>query len=101
MVSQVAAGFIGTGFVSLISLPGGSSKPDRIVQLDDNSGANPGGALRFFGLPEMVASTNNGDGITYLNTFGWPVAKAMGVARDANLKPSLNPTIGFTAFPPY
>jgi hypothetical protein len=105
LVNQVAAvTYAGGNFMSLIPL--NPSAPDQppvtLVPLGvvPAGSQNPTtyGAVSFYGLPELVASTNNGTGIIFFNTALFPNATVLSVAADANLQPSALPTIGFTVF---
>jgi hypothetical protein len=103
MQDQVAIGSLTYTFVQLLSISGAAVDPDQFT-LSTNDNANPGGALKFNGLPLLVASTNNGAGVILFNTEGWPnmqgnTPQPLGVA-NVNLNSTLYPTIGFTSFWP-
>jgi hypothetical protein len=102
-VVQVAAGNFGTSSVSLITF-GSPSAPDGEVEVSNGAGADPGGALAFYGLPNLFAGTNDGEGVTWFNTMTWPNWPPSGVpkvsvAKKANLAPASVSTLGVAAFP--
>jgi WD40 repeat protein len=96
--AQIAAGFIGSGSIALITAsPSGAG---QTVQIWSGPGPNPGGALAFFGLPYLFASSVTGSTVTVLNEFVWPSTTVLGVASGVSLAQSEQPTLGATAFNP-
>jgi hypothetical protein len=95
----VAANFSGGNFVTLTNFGDQTgSPPFSQTTVGSAAGADPGGALRFFGGHYLVAQTNNGSGVTLLNVSNWQSPSLVGIAERANLNPGLSPTIGLTAF---
>jgi WD40 repeat protein len=96
--AQIAAGNIGSGSVALITAsPSGAG---QTVQVWSGQGPNPGGALAFFGLPYLFASSVTGSTVSVLNELVWPSTSVLGVASGVSLAQSLQPTLGATAFNP-
>jgi WD40 repeat protein len=96
--AQIAAGSIGSQSVSLIDTSPQSNSSTALIW--NGPGPNPGGALRFFGLPYLFASSVSGSTVTLLNTLGWPNGPTLSVAVGVNLAQSEQPTLGATAFNP-
>jgi hypothetical protein len=99
--AEIAAGSIVTGEVILLTAPppspGGNSNS---VWIYEGQGPNPGGALAFFGLPFLFASSVTGSTVTMLDAFAWPNVTTAGVAGGVSLAQSEQPTLGATAFNP-
>jgi hypothetical protein len=97
---QVAAGFIGAPEVALVTFESGTPgpPPGNSIFLGQNPG-NAGGALRFYGLANLLASTSDGLGVTWYNVMIWPSASPYSVASGANLNPGSAPTLAIAAFP--
>jgi hypothetical protein len=95
--AQIAAGFIGSGSITLITAPSG---PGQTAQIWTGQGPNPGGALAFFGLPYLFASSVTGSTVTVLNELVWPSKTVLGVASGVSLAQSEQPTLSATAFNP-
>ena len=111
-VQRIAAASVLSADVSLIVFQSGPTSPydppfQRLQRVGDPAHADPGGAVKFLGLPELVASSNHG-GVAYLNAnqlfepqipphSGTPV---LGASAHGHLNASLRPTLGFTAFDP-
>jgi hypothetical protein len=96
--AQIAAGFIGSASIALITAsPSGAG---QTVQISNGQGPNPGGALAFFGLPYLFASSVTGNTVTALNELVWPSTAVLGVASGISLAQSEQPTLGATAFNP-
>jgi hypothetical protein len=102
-VVQVAAGNFGTSSASLITF-GSPSAPNGMVEVSNGAGADPGGPLVFYGLPNLFAGTNDAQGVTWFNTMTWPNWPHSGVpkvrvAKKANLAAASVSTLGVAAFP--
>jgi hypothetical protein len=96
--AQIAAEFIGSGSIALITAsPSGAGQS---VQIWSGQGPNPGGALAFFGLPFLFASSVTGGTVSALNELVWPSTAVLGVASGVSLAQSAQPTLGATAFNP-
>ena len=96
---QVAAGSYSGSEVALVSFGVGSPPPPVTPVLVGGGPGNAGGAVAFYGVPNLFASTNNNRGITWLNTEVWPNTTVNGVAANANLNPASVSTLGITYFP--
>lgn len=97
---QVAAGNYDVSQVALVSFEGAGPQPPPVTSVLVGGGpGNAGGAVAFYGLPNLFASTNNNRGITWLNTEVWPTATVNGVAANANLNSASVSTLGITYFP--
>jgi hypothetical protein len=95
---QIAAGCIPSGTVVMFTAaPGGSSQE---VQIWSGPGPNPGGAVAFFGLPYLFASSVTGATVSLLDEAVWPSKTIAGVASGVSLAQSEQPTLGATAFNP-
>jgi hypothetical protein len=99
-VIQVAAGNYSTGFVSLLTFGGTGPTPASGSLTTNTSAGNAGGAVAFYGLPNLFASTNNDQGVTWCNTMIWPKHPVVGVAAKANLAAAsdFNATLGILYF---
>ncbi|MDA4137049.1 MAG: hypothetical protein OK449_08680 [Thaumarchaeota archaeon] len=102
-VVQVAVGEVATESVNLITF-GSPSAPIATIEVSNGAGADPGGPLTFYGLPNLFAGTNDGQGVTWFNTSTWPNWPPAGVpkvsvAKKANLAPASVSTLGVAAFP--
>jgi hypothetical protein len=95
---QVAAANYDGSQVALVSFGGPSPQPVTLALVGGGPG-NAGGAVAFYGLPNLFASTNNNRGITWLNTEVWPHTTVNGVAANANLYSASVSTLGITYFP--
>jgi hypothetical protein len=96
--AQIAAGNIASGSVALTTAsPSGAG---QTVQIWTGQGPNPGGALAFFGLPYLFASSVTGGTVSALDEFVWPSNTVLGVASGVSLAQSAQPTLGATAFNP-
>jgi hypothetical protein len=95
----VAAGCISSNVVHLLTfgVPAPAPPPpSEIATIGNASGANPGGAVAFYGSPNLFCSTNNGQGVTWLGTASpLPV---VGVAANANLAQASISTLGVAYF---
>ncbi len=101
MSAEIAAGFVGDGTIWLFSVPPPSPPVSSTqVQIWSGQGPNPGGALAFFGLPYLFASSVTGSTVTLLDEFVWPSKTKLGVASGVTLAQSEQPTLGATAFNP-
>jgi hypothetical protein len=103
LVTQVAAGNFGSSAVTLFTFGAGTPPPTSIVEVSNGKG-DAGGALAFYGLGNLFASTNNGHGVTWFNTTSWPSWSKSGppvirVAKHATLKPASVSTLGIAGFP--
>jgi WD40 repeat protein len=99
--AQIAAGCIASGSIVLITAPPPNPPVDgQTVQIWSGQGPNPGGALAFFGLPFLFASSVTGGTVSVLNELVWPSDSVLGVATGVSLAQSLQPTLGATAFNP-
>ena len=109
---QIAAASVLSPFVSALLFQNGAVVRDnppfpRQVRGSNPAQADPGGAVKFLGLPDLAASTNGG-GAAYLNAdllFQAPPppphsTSILGESRNANLHATLRPTLGFTAIDP-
>jgi hypothetical protein len=97
---QVAAGRYSGSEVALVSFGGPFPPPPPVKSVLVGGGpGNAGGAVAFYGLPNLFASTNNNRGITWLNTEVWPNTTVNGVAANANLNSASVSTLGITYFP--
>lgn len=85
--AQIAAGSISSGTIVLVTPPAPPNPPvaNQLVQIFTGPGPNPGGALQFFGLPNLIASSVTGSTVTWLNTLGWPTAPTLVVAPAAGM----------------
>jgi len=100
MVNLVAANFIGSGYVTLVNLlPGAQSSPPTPTLINTGGGPNPGGPLKFLGLPDLAFGTNDGKGVMWLNTLNQATILPYRTASTAVLAPGSRPTIGFTGWP--
>jgi hypothetical protein len=96
---QVVAGNFGSGTVALLTFGGsGTSPPPNTTLTINTSAGDAGGAVAFYGLPNLFASTNNGQGVTWYGTAGWPSTSLVGVAAGANLAPASISTLGIAYF---
>ncbi len=93
--NQIAAGSVDSNSVALITLADGAASLSNFASIN-NAPGNGGGAVRFYGRSNLVASTNNNTGLTYFLTNMWPSATPWGFAPEANLASTLWPTMGFT-----
>jgi hypothetical protein len=99
MVNLAAASNLSDGFVSLIDVePVPERSPVTLTLVGSGKGADPGGVVRFLGLADLAVSTNNGSGVTWLNTLNPVAPSPVRVAQDAVLAPASRPTLGLTAF---
>jgi hypothetical protein len=97
---QVAAGNYATAQVSLITFNSTTGPTPSANSVTVGSGAgDAGGAVAFYGLPNLFANTNNGKGFTWLNTEVWPNTSVVGVAANANLAAASVSTLGIAYFP--
>jgi len=99
---QVVAANYGAPQVALLSFAAEGPLPGpafNILTVNSNSQGDAGGAVAFYGLPNLIASTNNNQGITWFNTEIWPTPSVTGVAPKANLAPATISTLGMAYFP--
>jgi hypothetical protein len=103
--TQVAAGNFSEAEVELITF-GDEPNPGPYQVMVGKGSGDAGGAVTFYGLPDLFASTNNGQGITWFNTMAWPNWPKTGppvvrVAKNANLAPASISTLGVAYFTPH
>jgi hypothetical protein len=96
---QVAARNYSEALVSLLTLGSIGPSPPPISSVMVGGGAgDAGGAVAFYGLPNLFANTNNGQGFTWLNTEVWPSTSVVAVAANANLAAASISTLGIAYF---
>jgi hypothetical protein len=97
---QVAARNYGAAQVSLLTFDSttGPTPPSNPIIVGGGAG-DAGGAVAFYGLPNLFANTNNGQGFTWLNTEVWPSTSVVCAAANANLAPASVSTLGIAYFP--
>jgi hypothetical protein len=95
---QVAAGNYAIAEVALLTFGGTGTPPPSSSVMVSNGAGDAGGAVAFYGLPNLFASTNNAQGVTWFGTAGWPTTSVVGVAGNANLAAASISTLGIAYF---